>query len=117
MTRSGDTGSAAGGRRLTNDPKLDWRFAFPGVSRSLQTPWPDELIAPLGAGGMGEVYRARTRASDETWRSKMMPAKVATDPDDSGDSSRKPAPPAALNHPNIVAVYDVGHHEGDARTS
>jgi eukaryotic-like serine/threonine-protein kinase len=69
---------------------------------------PYEILGPLGAGGMGEVYRARDTRLGREVALKILPAEVA------GDLSRRQRfelearAVAALNHPNIVAVYDVG---------
>jgi serine/threonine protein kinase len=73
---------------------------------------PYEIIAPLGAGGMGEVYRARDTRLGRDVALKILPAEVA------GDDSRRQRfqtearAVAALNHPNIVAVFDVGTEDG-----
>jgi hypothetical protein len=69
---------------------------------------PYEILAPLGAGGMGEVYRAHDSRLGRDVALKILPPEVA------GDASRRmrfeqeARAVAALNHPNIVAVYDVG---------
>ena len=71
---------------------------------------PYEVVAPLGAGGMGEVYRARDRAAASAMIAiKVLPAEVASHvkSGSASASSRKPAPPRRLsNHPNIVTVHD-----------
>ena len=69
---------------------------------------PYEIVAPLGAGGMGEVYRARdTRLAREV-ALKILPAEVANDPSRRQRFELEARAVAALNDPNIVAVYDVG---------
>ena len=72
---------------------------------------PYEVVAPIGAGGMGEVYRARDTRLERDVAVKVLPPLFAADPDGCGASSRRRARPA-LNHPNILAVYDVGTHDG-----
>jgi predicted Ser/Thr protein kinase len=69
---------------------------------------PYEIIAPLGAGGMGEVYRARDARLRRDVALKILPAEVATDPVRRQRFELEARAVAALNHPNIVAVYDVG---------
>src|SRR5215831_18738777 len=69
---------------------------------------PYEIVAPLGAGGMGEVYRARDRRLGRDVALKILPAEVANDPVRRQRFELEARAVAALNHPNIVAVYDVG---------
>ena len=69
---------------------------------------PYEIVVPLGAGGMGEVYRARDRRLGRDVALKILPAEVANDPVRRQRFEREARAVAALNHPNIVAVYDVG---------
>ena len=72
---------------------------------------PYEIVAPIGAGGMGEVYRARDTRLGRDVALKILPADVA------GDTSRRQRfelearAVAALNHPNIVAIYDVAFED------
>src|SRR5512145_812390 len=73
---------------------------------------PYEIAAPLGAGGMGEVYRARDPRLRRDVAIKVIAARVATDPDLLKRFSQEALASAALNHPNIVAVFDVGTHDG-----
>jgi predicted Ser/Thr protein kinase len=68
---------------------------------------PYEIVAPLGAGGMGEVYRARDSRLGRDVALKILPAEVARDSRRARFEQEVRAV-AALNHPNIVAVYDVG---------
>ena len=69
---------------------------------------PYEVVAPLGAGGMGEVYRARDSRLRRDVALKIMPANVAVDPDRRARFEQEAHAAAALNHPNILAIIDVG---------
>jgi TolB-like protein/Flp pilus assembly protein TadD len=73
---------------------------------------PYEIRAPLGAGGMGEVYRARDERLNRDVAIKVLPSDVAQDPDRLRRFEHEAQAAGALNHPNITAVYDIGHHEG-----
>ena len=75
---------------------------------------PYEILAPLGAGGMGEVYRARDPRLGRDVAIKVLPAAFASDPDRRVRFEREAQAVAALSHPNILAVHDVGVHEGQA---
>ena len=70
---------------------------------------PYEIVAPLGAGGMGEVYRARDSRLDRDVAVKVLPADVADDASRLARFEREAKAIAALSHPNILAIYDVGH--------
>src|SRR5258708_829914 len=69
---------------------------------------PYQIVAPLGAGGMGEVYRARDTRLGRDVALKILPTEVAGDPSRQVRFEQEARAVAALNHPNIVAVYDVG---------
>ena len=69
---------------------------------------PYEIVAPLGAGGMGEVYRARDTRLGRDVALKILPAEVANDSTRRQRFELEARAVAALSHPNIVAVYDVG---------
>jgi hypothetical protein len=69
---------------------------------------PYEILAPLGAGGMGEVYRAHDSRLGRDVALKILPPEVAGDPSRRMRFEQEARAVAALNHPNIVAVYDVG---------
>src|SRR5262245_21367912 len=69
---------------------------------------PYEVLAPLGAGGMGEVWRVRgTRLAREA-ASKVLPADVADDASRLQGFEKEGRSASALNHPNIVTIYDIG---------
>lgn len=69
---------------------------------------PYEILAPIGAGGMGEVYRAHDIRLARDVALKILPTEVAADPSRRARFEQEARAVAALNHPNIVAVYDVG---------
>ncbi|HSL85171.1 MAG TPA: serine/threonine-protein kinase, partial [Thermoanaerobaculia bacterium] len=73
---------------------------------------PYEIVAPLGAGGMGEVWRARDSRLGREVAVKVLPAEFAADAERLKRFEREARATAALSHPNILAVYDVGSHEG-----
>jgi len=73
---------------------------------------PYEIIAPLGAGGMGEVYRARDSRLGRDVAIKILPSSFSRDPDRLRRFEQEARAAGALNHPNILAVYDVGMHDG-----
>ncbi len=73
---------------------------------------PYEILSVLGAGGMGEVYRARDAALGRDVAIKVLPNFVFTDPDRLVRFDQEAKAAAALNHPNIVAVYQFGTYEG-----
>src|SRR5262245_60519703 len=75
---------------------------------------PYEILSPLGAGGMGEVYRARDGRLGRDVAIKVLPAGVAGDPDRLQRFEQEARAAAALNHPNILAVHDIGQHDGVA---
>src|SRR5690349_9411169 len=73
---------------------------------------PYEILAPIGAGGMGEVYRARDRKLDRDVAVKVLPAQLTSNPDALARFEREAKAVAALSHPNILAIHDFGTHEG-----
>jgi serine/threonine protein kinase/dipeptidyl aminopeptidase/acylaminoacyl peptidase len=75
---------------------------------------PYEILAPLGAGGMGEVYRARDTKLDREVAVKVLPTSVAADPNTLARFEREAKAVAALSHPNILSIFDFGSHDGVA---
>jgi eukaryotic-like serine/threonine-protein kinase len=73
---------------------------------------PYEIIAPLGAGGMGEVYRAHDARLGREVAVKVLPASFAADEEHLRRFEQEARAIGALNHPNILGVYDAGSHEG-----
>ncbi|MGH9409999.1 MAG: protein kinase domain-containing protein, partial [Vicinamibacterales bacterium] len=70
-----------------------------------------EIVSPIGAGGMGEVYRARDTKLNRDVAVKVLPDAFASDPDRLARFTREAQTLATLNHPNIATVYGV---EGQA---
>ena len=73
---------------------------------------PYEVVALLGTGGMGEVYRGRDPRLARDIAIKVLPTAVTADPDRLHRFEQEAKAAAALNHPNILAVYDIGQHNG-----
>ena len=73
---------------------------------------PYEIQAPLGAGGMGEVYRARDTRLDRTVAIKVLNSTLVASPNLRSRFEREAKTISQLNHPNICTVYDVGHEGG-----
>ena len=73
---------------------------------------PYQIDAPLGAGGMGEVYKARDTRLDRTVAIKVLPEHVANDPDLKQRFEREARTVAALNHPHICTLHDIGNQDG-----
>jgi eukaryotic-like serine/threonine-protein kinase len=73
---------------------------------------PYEIVSPLGAGGMGEVYRARDTRLDRTVAIKILPSIIASDPAYRARFEREAKAVAALSHPHICPLFDVGHQNG-----
>ncbi len=71
-----------------------------------------EILAPLGAGGMGEVYRAKDTRLDREVALKVLPAEFAQDADRLRRFEQEARATSALNHPNILTVHDFGTHDG-----
>ena len=73
---------------------------------------PYEIVSLLGAGGMGEVYRARDSRLKREVAIKVLPQALSLDADRLRRFEQEALATAALNHPNILAVFDIGTHEG-----
>ena len=73
---------------------------------------PYEILAPLGAGGMGEVYRARDTRLDRIVALKTLPEEWSRDPERRGRFEREAKAISALSHPHICTLHDVGDHNG-----
>src|SRR6266567_749827 len=79
----------------------------PGVSLG-----PYEIQSPLGAGGMGEVYRARDTRLDRTVAVKILPEHLSEAPEAKERFAREARAISSLSHPNICHLYDVGEQDG-----
>jgi Tol biopolymer transport system component len=73
---------------------------------------PYEIQSPLGAGGMGEVYRARDTRLDRTVAVKILPSHLSENPEARQRFEREARTISSLNHPNICTLHDVGHQDG-----
>jgi eukaryotic-like serine/threonine-protein kinase len=73
---------------------------------------PYEILSKIGAGGMGEVYRAKDTRLDRTVAIKVLPSQFSSDPQLKQRFEREARTISSLSHPYICALYDVGHQEG-----
>jgi Tol biopolymer transport system component len=73
---------------------------------------PYEITAPIGAGGMGEVYRAKDTRLDRTVAIKVLPAHLSSNPDVRQRFEREARAISSLNHPNICTLHDIGNQNG-----
>src|SRR5437667_2664095 len=73
---------------------------------------PYEILAPLGAGGMGEVYRGRDTRLDRTVAIKILPSHLSENPILRQRFEREAKAISSLNHPHICVLYDIGNQDG-----
>ncbi|MGA9797791.1 MAG: serine/threonine-protein kinase [Terriglobales bacterium] len=73
---------------------------------------PYEIVGALGAGGMGEVYQARDTRLDRSVAIKILPAAFSSDTDRLHRFEQEARSASALNHPNIITIYELGHDAG-----
>src|ERR1700679_3412090 len=73
---------------------------------------PYEIQSVVGAGGMGEVYRAHDSRLDRTVAIKVLPASFSADRDRLQRFAQEARAAAALNHPNILSIFDIGEEQG-----
>jgi len=71
-----------------------------------------EIVAPLGAGGMGEVYRALDARIDRTVAIKILPAHLSEKPEARERFEREARAISSLSYPHICALYDIGQQDG-----
>jgi len=72
---------------------------------------PYVIAAPIGAGGMGEVYKATDPRLGRDVAIKVVPSAFSADPERLSRFEQEARAAAALNHPNILAVHDIGQHD------
>src|ERR1700681_4411373 len=73
---------------------------------------PYEIIAAIGAGGMGEVYRARDTRLGRIVAVKVLPEHLSSNPQSRERFEREAKAISSLSHPHICTLHDVGHHDG-----
>jgi eukaryotic-like serine/threonine-protein kinase len=73
---------------------------------------PYEILSAIGAGGMGEVYRARNTRLDRTVAIKVLPDRLSDKPDLRERFEREARTVASLNHPHICTLHDIGQQDG-----
>ena len=71
-----------------------------------------EIVAPIGAGGMGEVYRARDARLGRSIAIKILPGPFSDDGDQLRRFEREARSASALNHPNIITIHDIAEADG-----
>ena len=95
---------------MSNAAKLQSRLLMGLASGTKLGPY--EILSPLGAGGMGEVYRARDIRLDRTVAIKVLPAHLSSDPARRQRFEREARAVASLNHPHICVLHDIGTQDG-----
>src|SRR5262245_33882255 len=73
---------------------------------------PYEVLGPIGAGGMGEVYKARDTRLDRSVAIKVLPSHLSSNPDLKQRFEREAKAISSLSHPHICTLHDVGHQDG-----
>src|SRR5258706_5706993 len=73
---------------------------------------PYQILSPIGAGGMGEVYRARDTRLDRTVAIKVLPSSLARNPERRRRFEREARAVSSLNHPHICTLHDIGQQHG-----
>jgi serine/threonine protein kinase/dipeptidyl aminopeptidase/acylaminoacyl peptidase len=73
---------------------------------------PYEVVSAIGAGGMGEVYRAKDTRLDRTVAIKVLPSHLSADPERKQRFDREARTISSLNHPHICTLHDIGHQDG-----
>ncbi|MEX2272514.1 MAG: protein kinase [Vicinamibacterales bacterium] len=111
LTDHCDVMSAAAGIDLSSATDSSPRSRFGEAGAGVRV-GPYEVIAPLGVGGMGEVYRARDTTLHRDVALKVLSAHVALDPDRLARFKREAQTLASLNHPNIAAIYGLEESNG-----
>src|SRR6202051_4942838 len=101
-------------RPLASQPSFLWEYngAHVMALASNTKLGPYEIISPLGAGGMGEVYRARDTRLERTVAIKILPTHLSSNPEAKQRFDREARAISSLNHPNICTLHDIGHQDG-----
>jgi eukaryotic-like serine/threonine-protein kinase len=103
--------------RISEGPGSTGAFLYVSLPRKLALTagsrlGPYEILSPLGAGGMGEVYRAKDPRLGREVAIKVLPASFSTDADRLRRFEQEARAAGLLNHPNITSVFDIGSHDG-----
>src|SRR5215470_7733330 len=70
-----------------------------------------QIVAPLGSGGMGEVYRARDTKLSRDVAIKILPTELSSNPDRLRRFEQEAQSASSLNHPDIITIYEIGSYE------